>query len=54
MKLLYFININYMLYSNGYPIFDEEFLAWRHGPVLQSVYDYFSYGISFTNSRKNE
>ena len=35
IKLLYFINIEYMLKNNGIPIFEEEFLAWRHGPVLQ-------------------
>lgn len=44
-KLLYFINIDYMLNNNGIPIFEEEFLAWRHGPVLESVYNYFCFGI---------
>lgn len=44
-KLLYFINIQYMLENSGIPIFDEEFLAWRHGPILQSVYNQFCLGL---------
>lgn len=52
LKLLYFINIEYLIKTNGKPIFKEEFLAWRHGPILLSVYDYFKYGIIYPN--KNE
>lgn len=49
-KLLYFINVEYLIKTQGEPIFKERFLAWRHGPVLQSVYDVFKYGISFATS----
>lgn len=52
LKLLYFINIRYMIFSNGKPIFQEEFSAWRHGPVLDSVYDYFKFGITSVNKEK--
>ena len=52
IKLLYFINIDYMLNNNGMPIFDEEFLAWRHGPVLQSVYNYFCFGLVLPSEDK--
>lgn len=45
LKLLYFCNIEYQLENNGRPMFSEKFLAWRHGPVLQSVYNYFCMGI---------
>lgn len=51
-KLLYFINIQYMLKNNGTPFFKEEFLAWRHGPVLQSVYNKFCYGIVLPSKEK--
>ena len=30
---------------HGKPLFQEKFKAWRHGPVLQSVYNYFCIGI---------
>ena len=52
IKFLYFINIEYMLKNNGIPIFEEEFLAWRHGPVLQSVYDYFCLGMVKASNEK--
>ena len=39
------MNIEYLLKSHGKPLFQEEFKAWRHGPVLQSVYNYFCIGI---------
>lgn len=51
-KLLYFMNIQYMLDNSGIPLFEEEFLAWRHGPVLQSVYNKFCYGIVLPKKEK--
>lgn len=53
-KLLYFINIEYMLKNNGIPLFDEEFKAWRHGPVLESVYKYFRLGIATSPKERLE
>ena len=52
LKLLYFCNIEYQLENNGHPMFTEQFLAWRHGPVLQSVYDYFCRGIVFPSDNQ--
>lgn len=54
IKLLYFINIEYMLKNDGKAIFNEEFLAWRHGPVLESVYERFCYGIILPENEKME
>ncbi|MDD4187270.1 MAG: DUF4065 domain-containing protein [Bacilli bacterium] len=54
LKLLYFINIENLNKTNGKPIFKEEFLAWRHGPVLLSVYDYFKFGIIYPNINEVE
>jgi len=51
-KLLYFINIGYMLKSGGKPIFREEFQAWRHGPVLKSVYNKFWLGMVLPSKEK--
>ena len=51
-KLLYFINIEYLKSTAGQPIFAEEFLAWRHGPVLQSAYNFFKIGIVETTPEK--
>lgn len=52
LKLLYFINIHHLICTHGKPIFKEEFLAWRHGPVLNSVYNYFKYGITTLTQNK--
>ena len=43
-----------MLQNNGISMFNEEFLAWRHGPVLQSVYSFFCYGIVLPSKNKLE
>ena len=51
-KLLYFSNIEYMLNNNGKPLFKEEFEAWRHGPVLKSVYETFCMGIGKATEEK--
>jgi uncharacterized phage-associated protein len=39
-KLLYFIYKKH-LQKTGKPLFAESFLAWKYGPVIQSVYDEF-------------
>ncbi len=54
MKLLYFSNIEFMLEHNGIPLFENEFLAWRHGPVLQTVYNTFCYGIVLPTKEKQK
>lgn len=37
-KLLYYAQ-GYFLAKKGTPLFDEEFLAWEHGPVIRKIYD---------------
>lgn len=50
LKLLYFINAKHLVETNGTSLFPEElFEAWRHGPVLRSVYDRFKHGIIIPN-----
>ncbi|HYW11092.1 MAG TPA: type II toxin-antitoxin system antitoxin SocA domain-containing protein [Longimicrobium sp.] len=39
-KLLFYAQA-WALVLLGEPIFDEDFQAWQHGPVLRSVYDRF-------------
>jgi len=45
-KLIYFVYKKY-LEDTGHTLFDESILAWKHGPVVQSVYNVFkSFGAS--------
>lgn len=37
-KILYYIQKDF-LQNLGYPAFEEEIQAWRHGPVVPSIYD---------------
>ncbi len=37
-KLLYFSQGHYMQENNGRPLFDDDFQAWAHGPVVPDVY----------------
>ncbi len=39
-KLLYYAQ-GYYLAKKGRNLFDEDFLAWEHGPVIRKVYDKF-------------
>ena len=39
-KLLYFAQA-WHLANKGSPLFDDEFQAWAHGPVVRSIYDRF-------------
>lgn len=47
-KLLYYIQGEYMAKMNT-PLFNDDFLAWEHGPIIREVYDKYkqngSYGI---------
>jgi uncharacterized phage-associated protein len=36
-KILYYVQGGYLA-LRGYPVFDEDILAWRHGPAVYSVY----------------
>lgn len=38
-KILYFINALHYKRYGAFLITDESFLAWRHGPVIESVFD---------------
>lgn len=37
-KLLYYAQ-GYFLAKKDIPLFNEEFLAWEHGPVIRKIYD---------------
>ena len=41
-KLLYYSQ-GHSLGELGNPLFNEDFVAWQHGPVITSVYDDFSH-----------
>lgn len=43
-KLLYYVQAEFVLWFNT-PCFDEPIVHWRHGPVVESVYQkYKAYG----------
>lgn len=37
-KLLYYAQGFHLALNNGAPLFEEEIVAWQHGPVLRSVW----------------
>lgn len=39
-KLLYYAQ-GYYLAKNDTPLFNEDFLAWEHGPVIRKIYDQY-------------
>lgn len=39
-KLLYYIQAWHLVYMDE-PLFDSEFEAWLHGPVVRKVWDYY-------------
>lgn len=48
-KLLYFIYRDYLQNTNN-PLFKEDFLVWKYGPVLSSVYyEFNSFGANPIN-----
>lgn len=43
-KLLYFVQVAF-IYRYGYSCYEEPIVHWRHGPVVESVYqNYKAYG----------
>lgn len=40
-KLLYFSDVQYMLWHDGESMFADDFFAWPSGPVIPSVYNKF-------------
>lgn len=46
-KILYFLQLTYCRASKGGLLFEEPFQAWPYGPVIESVYNEYSfYGAS--------
>ncbi|MGG2014025.1 Panacea domain-containing protein [Bacillus sp. S10(2024)] len=44
-KLVYYSQGWHMAMNNGKPLFDDNLLAWEHGPVVSELYyDYKNYG----------
>lgn len=44
-KILYYLQVYFL--RRGFPLFDADFYAWQHGPVVPEVYYMFSgYGAS--------
>ncbi len=41
-KLLYFAQGRYLA-TYDKPLFDEQIEAWKYGPIIRSVYDYFKH-----------
>lgn len=39
-KLLYYAQ-GYFLAKKDIPLFDEDFLAWEHGPVIRKIYNIY-------------
>lgn len=54
-KLLYYAQ-GYFLAKKDIPLFDDDFLAWEHGPVIRKIYDKYkkngSDGIRYTEDFK--
>ena len=44
-KVLYYMQMAY-LQKEGEPLIDEDFEAWRHGPVIPILYDKFKIYVS--------
>lgn len=44
-KVLYYAQM-YSLQKNGCALFDDDFQAWRHGPVIPGVYEAFRKYVS--------
>jgi len=44
-KLCYYAQAIYMTTQDGEPLFEEDFEAWTHGPVIRALYEkYKDYG----------
>lgn len=40
-KLLYYIQVDYLVKHNGMPLFAENIEAWQYGPVVREVYNLY-------------
>lgn len=40
-KILYYLQLEYLL-CKGYALYREDIIAWKYGPVVESVYDEFA------------
>lgn len=46
-KLLYYVQVNYLVNNNGEPLFSEPIQKWQYGPVVPNVYfEFKDNGIS--------
>lgn len=46
-KLLYYIQKGYMKQNGGDILFEEDFVAWKFGPVIEDVYyEYCAHGAN--------
>ncbi|MCI9101812.1 MAG: DUF4065 domain-containing protein [Lachnospiraceae bacterium] len=53
-KLLYFVQVAFIRYY-GVPCFEEPIVHWRHGPVVESVYQkYKAYGAENITDKEME
>lgn len=47
-KICYFVQGWHLAINNGRPMFDEDFHAWKHGPVSSTLYDFCEDKVSVT------
>ena len=47
-KMLYFLDIYYLINKHKRLIADENFVAWKYGPVIESIYKKYSMYASNT------
>jgi uncharacterized phage-associated protein len=53
-KLLYYIQSWHIVYTDQ-PLFEDDFEAWLHGPVLRKVWDYYkTYSVMLDDLPSNE
>lgn len=46
-KILYYVQKGYMKQNNGKALFEDDFVAWKFGPVIEDVYyEYCAYGAN--------
>ena len=47
-KICYFVQGWHLAINNGQPMFDEDFYAWKYGPVSPVLYDFCEDKVSVT------
>ena len=47
-KICYFVQGWHLVINNGRPMFDEDFHAWKYGPVSPALYDFCEDKVSVT------